>query len=84
MVEDQVLGCMAERMKDDLFLEHKSVDIVVGPDAYRDIPRLLEEVESGIKVANVLLSEEETYSEIIPVRLGTNGGKCIYFNNEGL
>ena len=68
-----VLGCMAERMKDDLFLEHKSVDIVVGPDAYRDIPRLLEEVESGIKVANVLLSEEETYSEIIPVRLGTNG-----------
>ena len=68
-----VLGCMAERMKDELFIENKAVDIVVGPDAYRDIPHLLNEVESGIKAANVLLSEEETYSEIVPVRIGTNG-----------
>lgn len=68
-----VLGCMAERLKDELFIENKSVDIVVGPDAYRDIPNLLDEVSSGVKAANVLLSEEETYSEIIPVRLDTNG-----------
>ncbi|MDD4002236.1 MAG: tRNA (N6-isopentenyl adenosine(37)-C2)-methylthiotransferase MiaB, partial [Bacteroidales bacterium] len=62
-----VLGCMAERLKDELFIENKSVDIVVGPDAYRDIPNLLDEVSLGVKAANVLLSEEETYSEIIPV-----------------
>ena len=68
-----VLGCMAERLKDELFIENKSVDIVVGPDAYRDIPNLLDEVSLGVKAANVLLSEEETYSEIIPVRLDTNG-----------
>ena len=68
-----VLGCMAERMKDDLFVENKLLDIVVGPDAYRDIPNLLDEVDSGIKAANVLLSEEETYSEIVPVRIDTNG-----------
>ncbi|MBP6429467.1 MAG: tRNA (N6-isopentenyl adenosine(37)-C2)-methylthiotransferase MiaB [Bacteroidales bacterium] len=68
-----VLGCMAERMKDDLFVENKLLDIVVGPDAYRDIPNLLDEVDSGIKAANVILSEEETYSEIVPVRIDTNG-----------
>ena len=68
-----VLGCMAERMKDDLFVENKLLDIVVGPDAYRDIPHLLDEVDSGVKAANVLLSEEETYSEIVPVRIDTNG-----------
>ena len=68
-----VLGCMAERMKDELFNENKAVDIIVGPDAYRDIPNLLDEVDTGQKVANVLLSEEETYSEIMPVRIGTNG-----------
>lgn len=68
-----VLGCMAERLKDELFKENKSVDIIVGPDAYRDIPTLLDEVETGQKAASVLLSKEETYSEIIPVRLGSNG-----------
>lgn len=68
-----VLGCMAERMKDELFNENKAVDIIVGPDAYRDIPNLLDEVDTGQKVANVILSEEETYSEIMPVRIGTNG-----------
>lgn len=68
-----VLGCMAERLKDDLFKENKSVDIIVGPDSYRDIPSLLDEVENGQKAASVILSKEETYSEIIPVRLGSNG-----------
>lgn len=68
-----VLGCMAERMKEELFEENKSVDMVIGPDAYRDIPNLLAQVESGQKVANVLLSEEETYSEIEPIRLASNG-----------
>lgn len=68
-----VLGCMAERMKEDLFKENKLVDIIVGPDSYRDIPSLLNIVESGEKASSVILSEEETYSEIIPVRLGSNG-----------
>lgn len=68
-----VLGCMAERMKEELFKENKSVDVIVGPDAYRDIPSLLDTVETGEKAANVILSEEETYSEITPVRLGSNG-----------
>lgn len=68
-----VLGCMAERMKEELFKENKSVDIIVGPDSYRDIPKLLNLAESGQKAANVILSEEETYSEITPVRLSSNG-----------
>lgn len=68
-----VLGCMAERMKEELFMENKSVDIIVGPDSYRDIPKLLNLAESGQKAANVILSEEETYSEITPVRLSSNG-----------
>ncbi|MFN7312222.1 MAG: tRNA (N6-isopentenyl adenosine(37)-C2)-methylthiotransferase MiaB [Bacteroidota bacterium] len=68
-----VLGCMAERLKKQLFEEEKIVDIVVGPDAYRDIPKLIAEVESGNKAVNVLLSREETYAEITPVRLSSNG-----------
>lgn len=69
-----VLGCMAERLKETLFEENKVVDILIGPDSYRDIPRLLEKVSiSGQKAANVILSEDETYSEIKPVRIGTNG-----------
>lgn len=68
-----VLGCMAERMKEELFKENKSVDIIVGPDSYRDIPKLLNLAESGQKAANIILSEEETYSEITPVRLSSNG-----------
>lgn len=68
-----VLGCMAERLKKQLFEEEKIVDIVVGPDAYRDIPKLIEQVEEGNKAVNVLLSREETYAEVTPVRLSSNG-----------
>ncbi|MDQ3192452.1 MAG: tRNA (N6-isopentenyl adenosine(37)-C2)-methylthiotransferase MiaB [Bacteroidota bacterium] len=68
-----VLGCMAERIKSKLLEEEKLVDIVVGPDAYRDLPNLIESVESGQKAVNVLLSREETYADISPVRLGSNG-----------
>lgn len=68
-----VLGCMAERLKAKLIDQEKLVDIVVGPDAYKDLPNLLEKVEDGHKAVNVLLSREETYAEITPVRLNTNG-----------
>ena len=68
-----VLGCMAERLKDALMEEEDNVSLVAGPDAYRSLPILLKEVDSGHKAANVLLSEEETYGEIDPVRLGSNG-----------
>lgn len=68
-----VLGCMAERLKSKLLEEEKLVDLVVGPDAYRDLPSLLESVENGQKAVNVLLSKEETYADITPVRLGGNG-----------
>ncbi|MDR0971697.1 MAG: tRNA (N6-isopentenyl adenosine(37)-C2)-methylthiotransferase MiaB [Bacteroidales bacterium] len=68
-----VLGCMAERLKEELFKENRSVDLIVGPDSYRKIPQMLEEVSLGKRSANVLLSKEETYSEIIPIRLDTNG-----------
>ncbi len=68
-----VLGCMAERMREDLLEKKKVVDLVVGPDAYRTLPELLEKVGTGQKAVNVLLSREETYGEIIPVRLDTSG-----------
>lgn len=68
-----VLGCMAERMKETLLEEEKLVDVVVGPDAYRDLPHLIEQVDSGQKAVNVLLSREETYADISPVKLGGNG-----------
>ena len=68
-----VLGCMAERLKSKLLEEEKLVDIVVGPDAYRSLPSLIEEAETGQKGVNVLLSREETYADISPVRLDTNG-----------
>jgi tRNA-2-methylthio-N6-dimethylallyladenosine synthase len=68
-----VLGCMAERLKSKLLEEEKIVDLVVGPDSYRDLPNLIESVESGQKAVNVLLSLEETYADISPVRLGSNG-----------
>lgn len=68
-----VLGCMAERLKSKFLEEEKIVDIVVGPDAYRDLPGLVEEADGGQKAVNVLLSREETYSEINPVRLNSNG-----------
>jgi tRNA-2-methylthio-N6-dimethylallyladenosine synthase len=68
-----VLGCMAERLKSKLLEEEKMVDIVTGPDAYRDLPRLVEEAETGQKGVNVFLSREETYADISPVRLNSNG-----------
>ena len=68
-----VLGCMAERLKDKFLEEEKLVDIVVGPDAYRDLPNLIDEVHDGRKAVNVILSKEETYAEISPLRLGGNG-----------
>ena len=67
-----VIGCMAERMKQKLLEEEKLVDLVVGPDAYRDLPYLMNEVEAGRQAINVLLSREETYADINPVRLGKN------------
>ncbi len=68
-----ILGCMAERLKSKLLEEEKLVDIVAGPDAYRDLPGLIEEVGDGRKAVNVLLSREETYADISPVRLDKNG-----------
>jgi tRNA-2-methylthio-N6-dimethylallyladenosine synthase len=68
-----VLGCMAERLKEKFLIEEKIVDLVVGPDAYRDIPNLLKQVEFGNDAVNVLLSKEETYSDINPQRLNSNG-----------
>ncbi len=68
-----VLGCMAERLKKRFLEEEKLVDLVVGPDAYRDLPRLIEGAESGQRMVNVLLSREETYADISPVRLDSNG-----------
>lgn len=68
-----VLGCMAERLKESLLEQEKLVDLVVGPDAYRDLPNLVDKVQGGQKAVNVLLSREETYAEISPVRLDSNG-----------
>lgn len=68
-----VLGCMAERLKEKFLEEEKIVDLVVGPDAYKDIPNLLKEVEEGRDAVNVILSKDETYGDISPVRLGGNG-----------
>ena len=68
-----VLGCMAERLKDKFLQEEKLVDIVVGPDAYRMLPQLIQEAETGQKAVNVLLSREETYADISPIRLNSNG-----------
>ena len=68
-----VLGCMAERLKAKFLEEEKIVDLVVGPDAYRDLPNLVEEVEAGRDAVNVILSKEETYGDVSPVRLNSNG-----------
>lgn len=68
-----VLGCMAERLKSKFLEEEKLVDVVVGPDAYRDLPNLIDKVDDGSKAVNVLLSREETYADISPVRLNSNG-----------
>ena len=68
-----VLGCMAERLKSAFLEEEKIVDMVVGPDAYKDLPNLIREVDEGRNAVNVILSKEETYADIAPVRLNTNG-----------
>jgi tRNA-2-methylthio-N6-dimethylallyladenosine synthase len=68
-----VLGCMAERLKAKFLEEEKIVDLVVGPDAYRDLPNLLEEINAGRDAVNVILSKEETYGDVSPVRLNSNG-----------
>lgn len=68
-----ILGCMAERLKSKLLEEEKLVDLVVGPDAYRDLPNLIQTVDEGQKAVNVFLSREETYSDIAPLRLDSNG-----------
>lgn len=68
-----VLGCMAERLKEKFLEEEKIVDLVVGPDAYKDLPNLIKEVEDGRDAVNVILSKDETYGDIAPVRLGGNG-----------
>lgn len=68
-----VLGCMAERLKSKLLEEEKIVDLVLGPDAYRDLPKLVKQAEEGEKGINTFLSREETYADIAPVRLNSNG-----------
>ncbi len=78
-----VLGCMAERLKDKFLEEEKIVDLVVGPDAYKDLPYLLREVEDGRDAINVILSKEETYGDIAPVRLMTNGVSALVSITRG-
>jgi tRNA-2-methylthio-N6-dimethylallyladenosine synthase len=78
-----VLGCMAERLKDKFLEEEKIVDLVVGPDAYKDLPNLLREVEDGRDAINVVLSKEETYGDIAPVRLMTNGVSALVSITRG-
>jgi len=68
-----VLGCMAERLKSKFLEEEQLVDVVVGPDAYRDLPNLIQQVNGGQKAINVLLSREETYADVSPVRINSNG-----------
>jgi tRNA-2-methylthio-N6-dimethylallyladenosine synthase len=68
-----VLGCMAERLKEKLLEEEKIVDLIAGPDTYRDLPKLVEQVDDGQKAVNTFLSREETYADISPVRLNSNG-----------
>jgi len=68
-----VLGCMAERLKEQFLQQEKLVDIVVGPDAYRSLPQLIQDAETGQKAVNVLLSRDETYGDISPIRLNSNG-----------
>jgi tRNA-2-methylthio-N6-dimethylallyladenosine synthase len=78
-----VLGCMAERLKEKFLDEEKIVDLVVGPDAYKDLPNLLKEVEDGRDAVNVVLSKDETYGDISPVRLGTNGINALVSITRG-
>ncbi len=68
-----ILGCMAERLKEKLLIEEKIVDLVVGPDSYRDLPNLINNLKDDKKVINTILSLEETYEDIIPLRINSNG-----------
>ena len=68
-----VLGCMAERLKSKFLEEEKIVDMVVGPDAYKDLPNLIQEIDEGRSAVNVILSKDETYGDVAPVRLNSNG-----------
>ncbi|MEI6764020.1 MAG: tRNA (N6-isopentenyl adenosine(37)-C2)-methylthiotransferase MiaB [Bacteroidota bacterium] len=68
-----VLGCMAERLKEDLLTREECVDLIAGPDSYRELPKLLENLGTGMKAVNILLSAEETYADISPVRIDSNG-----------
>lgn len=78
-----VLGCMAERLKEKFLDEEKIVDMVVGPDAYKDLPNLLKEVEDGRDAVNVVLSKDETYGDVSPVRLGSNGINALVSITRG-
>jgi len=78
-----VLGCMAERLKEKFLDEEKIVDMVVGPDAYKDLPNLLKEIDAGRDAVNVVLSKDETYGDISPVRLGTNGINALVSITRG-
>ncbi len=78
-----VLGCMAERLKEKFLDEEKIVDMVIGPDAYKDLPNLLKEVEDGRDAINVILSKEETYGDISPVRLMSNGVTALVSITRG-
>ncbi len=78
-----VLGCMAERLKSKFLEEEKIVDLVVGPDAYKDLPNLIEEVEDGRDAINVILSKDETYGDISPVRLNSNGVTALVSITRG-
>ena len=78
-----VLGCMAERLKEKFLEEEKIVDMVVGPDAYKDLPNLLQEVEAGRDAVNVILSKEETYGDVAPVRLNSNGINALVSITRG-
>lgn len=78
-----VLGCMAERLKSKLLEEEKIVDMVVGPDAYKDLPNLIQEIDAGRDAVNVVLSKEETYGDISPVRLQTNGVSALVSITRG-
>jgi len=78
-----VLGCMAERLKEKFLDEEKIVDMVVGPDAYKDLPNLLKEIENGRDAVNVVLSKDETYGDISPVRLATNGINALVSITRG-
>ncbi len=78
-----VLGCMAERLKSKFLEEEKIVDLVVGPDAYKDLPNLISEVEAGRSAVNVILSKDETYGDISPVRLNSNGVTALVSITRG-